>query len=121
MAFFREKKEIPKFADLPELALLAQSARLPLTALERRRTGTKAAELEEEYIKLERQVSRYRTRSAGARLRDPALPAGAHSWISLYRSPNLAVTLRSTSSRNSGRLAYDTPAASASDGLIRWV
>jgi hypothetical protein len=60
MAFFQEKKQIPRFADLPELALLAQSARLPLTALEQRRKGTKAAELEEEYIKLERQVSRYR-------------------------------------------------------------
>jgi hypothetical protein len=66
MAFFRENgNALPKFADLPELTRLAETARMPLAALEeqrleQQRNGTKAAELEEEYIKLERQVSRYR-------------------------------------------------------------
>ena len=66
MAFFREKNAIPKFADLPELAQLAKADRIPRPALEQQRLEqqrkgtTKAAELEEEYIKLEKQVSNYR-------------------------------------------------------------
>jgi hypothetical protein len=61
MMFFRENSgKIPTFADLPELARLAQSARVPAANLEPWRTGTKAIKLEDEYIKLERKVSHYR-------------------------------------------------------------
>jgi hypothetical protein len=66
IALFRENgNALPKFGDLPELTRLAETARMPLAAfeqqrLEQQRNGTKAAELEEEYIKFERQVSRYR-------------------------------------------------------------
>ena len=65
MAFFRDKGVIPKFGDLPELAGLAKAARIPRAALEQqrqeqKRRGTKAADLEEKYIKLEKKVSHYR-------------------------------------------------------------
>ncbi|MEN4100109.1 MAG: hypothetical protein ROW52_09335, partial [Anaerolineaceae bacterium] len=61
MIFFRENKEkIPAFADLPELARLAQSARIPLESLQQLRKGDKATKLEEEYIKVEKERSHYR-------------------------------------------------------------
>lgn len=59
-ATFREKGKIPTYTDLPELVALVQSARAPVNALDTWRNGTKAGELEDEYFKLERQVSQYR-------------------------------------------------------------
>jgi hypothetical protein len=62
LAHYRNKKAIPAFADLPELARLRVAARLPRAALERQqaRDGTKAQALEEAYIRLEKQVAAYR-------------------------------------------------------------
>jgi hypothetical protein len=60
LAFFKQNDRIPAYADLPELAQLAKAARLTRDALERRRKGTKARDLEQEYIELEKRVSHYR-------------------------------------------------------------
>lgn len=64
LAYFAKNKRaanpIPAFAEFPELQRLAQSARVPLAALDPFRNGRKTAELEEMYTKLERVVSRYR-------------------------------------------------------------
>lgn len=60
LAFFKNNsKQIPKFADLPELANL-KSARLPAAAVTQLVKGTKAVDLEKRYIKLEKELSRYR-------------------------------------------------------------
>lgn len=60
-AYRRSRNQrIPRYLELPELVALGRSARLPAADKERWRKGTKAAELEEEYIKLEREVSKYR-------------------------------------------------------------
>ena len=57
LAFFRDnRRRIPSFADLPEL----KSARMAANEFERWRSGTKAINLEKNYIEVERQVSRYR-------------------------------------------------------------
>lgn len=60
LALFRKNGKIPRLRELPELTALPRSARLPKAELARWRKGTKADELEEEYIKLELQVSKYR-------------------------------------------------------------
>lgn len=63
MAFFRDPKnngKIPRNADLPELARLVESALSSPAALNPWRKGTKDDELKERYIKLEKEVSRYR-------------------------------------------------------------
>ena len=59
VAFFRDKDQVPKFADLPELAQL-KTARLTAAQLETLLAGKKAEELEGLYIKLEKDVSDYR-------------------------------------------------------------
>lgn len=59
LAFFRDNRRIPAFADLPELAEL-KSARIPASEFERWRVGSKATDLEKDYIEVERKVSRYR-------------------------------------------------------------
>lgn len=60
LAFFKQQGTIPKYADLPELAEVAKGARVDRKALEERRKGTKARDLEQEYIDLEKKVSHYR-------------------------------------------------------------
>jgi hypothetical protein len=60
MDFFRKNGRIPRYADLPELARLVESALRSTEALRSWRKGTKDDELKEEYIKLETKVSHYR-------------------------------------------------------------
>ncbi|MCP5074197.1 MAG: hypothetical protein GY947_13025 [Rhodobacteraceae bacterium] len=65
VAHFKATKEIPKFADIPNLGRLAQGARLAPKAVAQRRAemqkrGIDATGLEEEYIRLERVVANYR-------------------------------------------------------------
>ena len=64
-AFYRQKGTIPAVKDLPEMEQMAKGARIPVSSLEalakaRAQRGTTAEALEEEYIRLERQVSDYR-------------------------------------------------------------
>ena len=59
MRQFRPRRVIPKFDDLPDLVGL-KSARLSIADLQPWRKGTKATELESEYINLEKGVSKYR-------------------------------------------------------------
>lgn len=59
MAQFRPRKIIPKYDDLPELVQL-RTARLSTVNLQLWRSGKKATELEAEYIKKEKEVSKYR-------------------------------------------------------------
>ncbi|MEV4894944.1 hypothetical protein AB0K48_36740, partial [Nonomuraea sp. NPDC055795] len=54
--FHQNNRQIPKFADLPELAGLAPSATRPAAPRERR----KRQELEERYIRLEAELASYR-------------------------------------------------------------
>lgn len=60
LTFFRTNSRIPAFADVPELAQLRDSMRLPHSALAERRAGTKATDLELKYVKLEKDVAPYR-------------------------------------------------------------
>jgi hypothetical protein len=58
--FHKNNGRIPKYAELPELARLVESALRSPAAREPWRKGTKITELEEEYIKLEGKLSQYR-------------------------------------------------------------
>jgi hypothetical protein len=64
IAFFRDpkntQKKPPRYADLPELGRVVESALNSPAALDPWRKGTKATELEEKYVKLELGVSKYR-------------------------------------------------------------
>ena len=61
IAFFRENNgRIPRYEDLPELARLVELALRSSAARASWEKGTKDAELQERYIKLEREVSQYR-------------------------------------------------------------
>jgi hypothetical protein len=60
MDFFRKNGRIPRYADLPELARLVESALRSPEARKPWRKGTKDDELKEEYVKLETKVSHYR-------------------------------------------------------------
>ena len=57
--FHKNDRQIPKFADLPELTQL-KTARLSTAELEPLRNGKKADELEDLYIELEKKVAKYR-------------------------------------------------------------
>jgi hypothetical protein len=61
IAYFRENNgRIPRYEDLPELARLVESALRSSAALAPWHKGPKEAELQERYIKLESEVSKYR-------------------------------------------------------------
>lgn len=60
LAMFRRDGRIPTFADIPEFARLQESVRAHRQAVERRRAGTKAADLESAYAKLEKDVAKYK-------------------------------------------------------------
>lgn len=62
---YREKGQIPKFDDIPELVRLSTGAKVPPNAVAHRKAqfrkrGIDALGLEEEYIRLERVVAKYR-------------------------------------------------------------
>lgn len=61
LALFKNNsgKQIPKFADVPELANL-KSARLPAAVVNQLINGKQAAQLEGRYVELEKQLSKYR-------------------------------------------------------------
>ncbi len=60
IAYFRENNgRIPRYEDLPELALVESALRLSAARAPWPK-GTKEAELQERYIKLESEVSEYR-------------------------------------------------------------
>lgn len=58
--FYRKNKRIPRYADLPELARLVETALRSPEAQQPWRKGVKDDELKEEYVKLEAKVSHYR-------------------------------------------------------------
>ena len=60
VALFRRNGRIPAFGDLPEFARLRESLRAPRAAIERRRSGTKTADLEAAYATLEKDVAKYK-------------------------------------------------------------
>ena len=60
LTLFRRNGRIPAFGDIPEFALLRDSLRAPREAVARRRTGTKAADLEAAYVALEKEVAKYK-------------------------------------------------------------
>jgi hypothetical protein len=60
LALFRSNGRIPTFGDIPEFARLRESLRAPREVIERRRAGTKAADLEAAYANLEKDVARYK-------------------------------------------------------------
>ena len=58
--FFTRNNRIPKYADLPELAQVVEGALRSKEALQPWQKGTKDDELKNEYVTLERKVSKYR-------------------------------------------------------------
>lgn len=60
LALFRQNGRIPAFGDVPALARLRESLRAPREAVERRRAGKKATDLEAAYAALEKDVAKYK-------------------------------------------------------------
>jgi hypothetical protein len=60
LAMFGEKQQIPAFSDLPELARLVKQSVRPATPPAAKPRQSKLEELEERYLRLEAEVSKYR-------------------------------------------------------------
>src|SRR5262249_54070008 len=65
LAMFGEKQQIPSFANLPELARLAEQSMRPAAQAAAKPRQSKREELEERYLRLEGELSNYRYPGGG--------------------------------------------------------